>query len=512
MRNAEELERENRALRDRLSRLNQASLRINESLDFEAVLQGVLDSACSLTGARYGVIALVGASGRIEDSVTSGLTSEEHRRFMDFPEGMSFFEYLNGISEPLRLRDFHSCMRSLGLPEVRPPFPVSSPLPFLSAPIRHLGENVGAIYVGEKEVEFTPEDEETLVMFASQAALVIANARRHRDEQRARADLETLINTSPVGVAVFDARTGAPVSFNREATRIVDSLREPDQSPEQLLGVLTCRHADGREISLLELSMAELLSAGETVRAEEIVLRVPDGRSVTALLNATPIRSEDGGVESVVVTLQDLTPLEDLERLRAEFLGMVSHELRTPLATIKGSTTTLLSGSPDLDPHRNDPVPPDHEPAGRPHAGPDRRPSGRGPHLDGHALGQAGACGRGGAGGRCQAQVPGRRRPEQPAGGPVPGPAPGPGRPEAHRAGADQPALQRRRVLARRVAHPGERRSRWSPRRGFGLGRGPGSACGATAAPVFGSSRASTAGTRGAALPVRAWAWPSAGG
>ncbi len=63
MRNAGERERENQALRDRLSRLSQASLRINESLDFETVLQGVLDSACSLTGARYGVMALVGALG-----------------------------------------------------------------------------------------------------------------------------------------------------------------------------------------------------------------------------------------------------------------------------------------------------------------------------------------------------------------------------------------------------------------------------------------------------------------
>ena len=72
------------------------------------------------------------------------------------------------------------------------------------------------------------------MMFASQGALVIANARRYREEQRARNDLETLINTSPVGVAVFDAGTGmgmAP-SFNREATRIVDTLRDPAQSPE----------------------------------------------------------------------------------------------------------------------------------------------------------------------------------------------------------------------------------------------------------------------------------------
>ena len=47
------------ALRERLARLSEASRRINESLDFDAVIQGVLDSARSLTGARYGVMTLV---------------------------------------------------------------------------------------------------------------------------------------------------------------------------------------------------------------------------------------------------------------------------------------------------------------------------------------------------------------------------------------------------------------------------------------------------------------------
>ena len=51
----------------------------------------------------------------------------------------------------------------------------------------------------------------------------------------------------------------------------------------------------------------------------------------------------------MVVTIQDLTPLEELERLRAEFLGMVSHELRTPLAAIKGSAATLTEAAFDLD-------------------------------------------------------------------------------------------------------------------------------------------------------------------
>ena len=349
MRDAGELERENAALRDRLSRLSQASLRINESLDFDTVLQRVLDSACSLTGARYGVITLLDESGRIQDFVYSGLTPEESRQFAEFPDGMLFFEYLSSISEPLRLRDFHSYIRELGLPEFLPPMAVSSPLPVLAAPIRHLGESVGAFYVGEKELEFTPEDEATLVMFASQAALVIANARRHREEQQARTDLETLVNTTPVGVLVFDAKTGGVTSVNREARRIVSDLCAPGGSAEQLLEVLTFRRADGREVSLVEFPLAQGLRTGETVRAEEIVLQAPGGRSVTTLVNATPIFSEEGEVESVVVTIQDMTPMEDLERLRAEFLGMVSHELRTPLAAVKGSVDTLLESASDLD-------------------------------------------------------------------------------------------------------------------------------------------------------------------
>ena len=47
--------------------------------------------------------------------------------------------------------------------------------------------------------------------------------------------------------------------------------------------------------------------------------------------------------------MQDLAPLEELERLRAQFLGMVSHELRAPLAAIKGSAATLLEDATELD-------------------------------------------------------------------------------------------------------------------------------------------------------------------
>lgn len=348
----DELMREVAELRERLSRLSEAGLRITEDLDFNTVLQGVLDSARSLTGARYGVITLYGNDTVPEDFLSSGMTPDEAGRLWALPGSPSHFEYLSRLPGPLRVPDLIDHIRSQGLPELVLPVEVSENVSFMATPVMHRGERVGSIFLAEKErrQEFTREDEETLVLFASQATMAIANARRHREERLARADLETLIDTSPVGVVVFDALTGAPKSFNQEARRIVDSLRNVDQSPEQLLEELNFKRADGREVSLQEFPMSELLSFGETVRAEEIVMRVPDGRSITVLLNATPIHSDDGTVESVVVTLQDMADVEELERLRAEFLAMVSHELRTPLTSIKGSVATIMDAGADLDP------------------------------------------------------------------------------------------------------------------------------------------------------------------
>ncbi|MDE2686308.1 MAG: ATP-binding protein [Chloroflexota bacterium] len=348
---SDELLRENLALRQRLALLSQASLSINESLHFDTVLQGVLDSARSLTGARYGVITLHDEAGNAGDFLSSGMTNDEAEKVWSMPGWPEHFQYLSRISGPLRIPDLLGHLRDRGLPEMAPPLAVSPRVSFLAAPVLHLGQRVGSVFLAEKEdgQEFTPEDEETLALFAAQAALAIANARRHREERRARAGLEALIETSPVGVVVLDAATGFPRSFNREAMRIVDSLRDPGQTPVDLLNQVTFRRADGREVSLQEFPLAGLLSSPETVHAEEIMLRVPDGRSVTVLLNATPIVGEDSTVESFMVTLQDLAAVEEMERLRADFLAMISHELRIPLTSIKGSAATILDSVTDLD-------------------------------------------------------------------------------------------------------------------------------------------------------------------
>ena len=352
MTNADQRDLENEALRHRLSRLSEASLRINESLDLDRVLQGVMESTRALTGARAGVMLLFDDSLEVQHQLSSGLTDEEQTQLWQMADGMLLLNGIGGLTSTVRHPDFNEYLRGLGLPEFDSPLEVHSPLPFLFTPITYEGRTIGAIYLGDTPTgeAFTQEDEETLVMFASQAALVIANARYHRDERRARNDLEALIDSTPVAVLVFDPGTGLPISINREAIRLAEELGSPGQSPEEVLRVLTVRRADGEEVSLQELPLTTALRTGETVRAEEISFSVPDGGSITALLNVTPIHSETGTIESVVVTAQDLRPLQEAERMRAEFLAMVSHELRTPLSSIRGSANTLLDEQADLQP------------------------------------------------------------------------------------------------------------------------------------------------------------------
>ena len=347
MNNLDELKRENEMLRERISRLTAATLRINTSLDLDTVLRDVVESARRLTGACYGIITTMDEVGQPRDFVASGLTPEEYRQMAEWPDGPRLFEHMRDLSAPFRVTSARAFVRELGFSDRL--LPGSA---FQGTPMRHRGAHVGNFYLCEKEggQEFTDEDEEILMLFASQAATAIANARTFSEERRARADLETLIETTPVGVVVIDAVTGKTVSHNRESARIADRLRTPGQTIDELLEVITGRRGDGCEFSFKELPLSQHLTNADTVRAEEIVLSVPDGRQVTTLTNATPILSSNGGVATLVVTMQDLAPIQEIERIRAQFVGMVSHELRAPLMAIQGCAVALLDPSASVPP------------------------------------------------------------------------------------------------------------------------------------------------------------------
>ena len=327
--------------------LGAAILRISATLDLHAILREVIDSARALTGARLGSIVIVDEAGAPTHYHFSGLAPGEDERLVAWPDGPRLFAHLRDLPGPLRLADLAGYARGLGMEPTE-----AFSRTFQGTPMRHGGAEAGIFFLAEKADgrEFDEADEAVLSVFAAQAAAAVANARAHRAERRTRADLEALVETTPIGVVRFDASSGELLSLNREGRRLVEGLRTPGHPTEQLLDVITCRRADGREWSLAEFPLARQFATQETVRAEEVVLSVPDGRSVRALVNVTPVPASDDGAGSVVVTLQDLAPLDDIDRMRTEFLTLVGHELRQPLAAIKGSVAALLEAKDGLHP------------------------------------------------------------------------------------------------------------------------------------------------------------------
>ena len=294
--------------------LSRALVRISASLDLDTVLREVVDSARAVTGARFGVITTADEKGLPHRFLTSGIEPENHRRLAVSDDRRLLYEHFRELRRPVRVGDLASYVRTLGIDASV--FPGNT---LQATPIRHQGVYLGSLFLADKEggPAFTEEDEALLVPFASQAAAAIANACAYRDELRARAKLETLVETAPVGMVLFDARTGGLVSWNREAARIVEGLKMPDLPIDELLKIVTSRGADGVEVDLSkDPAMSDELRRGETLRNAEVVLSVPDGRSVRTLVNVTPIHAADGAVEFVVVTMQDLAPFEDAGRIR----------------------------------------------------------------------------------------------------------------------------------------------------------------------------------------------------
>ena len=137
------LTRENAALRERLDRLIDASLRINASLDLHTVLPEVLEAARALTDARWGVSVTIDAEGGVEDFVCSGLTEGELERMVAWPHGPDLWAHLRDLPGPLRQDDMSAYVAGRGFSSHWVPDTT-----FQGTPMRHRGVHVGSCSTG----------------------------------------------------------------------------------------------------------------------------------------------------------------------------------------------------------------------------------------------------------------------------------------------------------------------------------------------------------------------------
>jgi signal transduction histidine kinase len=170
--------------------LIEAGLALASELDLDAVLERIVELAVTITGARYGALGVLGEdTPRIERFITRGVTDEQRAAIGHPPVGHGILGLLIRERRPVRIPEIGADPRSAGFPPNHPTMHS-----FLGAPVEALGQVFGNIYLTDKHgaTEFTQDDEDALVVLATQAGVAVENARLYEETQRAQEELARL--------------------------------------------------------------------------------------------------------------------------------------------------------------------------------------------------------------------------------------------------------------------------------------------------------------------------------
>src|SRR5436305_9004776 len=193
------------AAQERMQALIEAGIALSSELSLDAVLQKLVETAAALTGAKYAALGVLDPTGsRLERFLTAGIDAQTHAAIGDLPTGRGILGVLIRDATPLRLHDLSEDPRSVGFPPGHPPM-----RSFLGVPVALRGIAYGNLYLTEKEGGgFGEEDEETVTLLASQAAVAIENARLYESATRWSTQLESL---NEVAVALVSQLELAPL-------------------------------------------------------------------------------------------------------------------------------------------------------------------------------------------------------------------------------------------------------------------------------------------------------------
>jgi signal transduction histidine kinase/PAS domain-containing protein len=158
------------------------------------------------------------------------------------------------------------------------------------------------------------------------AVEVTGLVRARREVEAERRALFDVLDTLPVGVIVAEAPGGRTVYLNPAAVALGGRSAEALSAAQ--LGEYTQRweifRPDGTPFAESELPLSRALR-GDTVRDEQMVLRLPDGGARHILVSGVPLRGAGGEVERGMVAFYDVTDQLGLERALVERTTEAEH-------------------------------------------------------------------------------------------------------------------------------------------------------------------------------------------
>ncbi len=172
---------------------------------------------------------------------------------------------------------------------------------------------------------------------AALAAQALTNAHAAAIAQEDHRRLVTTFDSMVDAVFLYDP-DGHVVDLNEAGLRLLGlSSRSEAVGPgvDHLRYVELC-HPDGRAFGKEARPSLRAVKGELVVGFEEIVRHLATGDERRVLINAAPVRADDGAVSGAVLVCHDVTALRTAERVKDEFLSVASHELKTPLTPLKG--------------------------------------------------------------------------------------------------------------------------------------------------------------------------------
>lgn len=291
---------------DNLEALQHVGRSVTSLLDLDTILTTVVDAAVELTGAEEGSLLLL-------DEATGELYMRAARNFQE--------DFVRKFRLPIHdtlAGQVVKTGKALALNENTPQKINTAYLVYtlIYVPLQVHGRVIGVLGVDNRRggSSFLEDDQSMVAALADYAAIAIENAWAYERVEQEHNKLETILTQVEDAVIVVDpdgrlvlANRTAQEAFDMDAGSLVGRPIQDIVSHPELIGVF------------------EQKSPSPT-RYE---LSLEDGRIFNAQVTA---------IEGVgqAVTMQDITHLKELDRIKSDFVNTVSHDLRSPLTAILG--------------------------------------------------------------------------------------------------------------------------------------------------------------------------------
>ncbi len=309
-------------IRERFERLLAAGVTIFSRHDLEHVLQGVVDAAREVVGARYAALGVLAEDREtLVQFVTSGLDEATRNRIGDPPRGRGLLGHVIREAKPIRTADINRHALRYGFPPHHPPMKS-----FLGVPVKGPAGVFGNLYLTEKidAEEFSGEDEAIAVLLASQAAVAIDNARLHGESEQLVGQIQAMQRQRDLFFAMMNHELrNALTGVYGWAERLV--RRKSPQTAEQ--AAREVYEGADRTIVLLNnfLDLMRLDAGKVRPVVREVEVRVALQRAITATEPAAAAKSVrlDADADGASNTLQT-----DAVRLEQILVNLLSNAIR----------------------------------------------------------------------------------------------------------------------------------------------------------------------------------------